>query len=181
MKDIIFYGNEILSKPVKEVTNFDQELRELVEEMGKIMKEKNGVGLAANQIGINLRVAVIDVEPAGYKGKITLINPKVISKSKKLYLQDEGCLSIPGIYLPIPRNFSISVRYQDLEGRNHIINASGYFAKAIQHEIDHLDGILFIERFREVFEIEKIEDENLKKTILEILSKIDEIKKSPTK
>lgn len=181
MKEVVTYGNEILHKPAQEVIEFGEELRKLVDEMFEIMKEKNGVGLAANQIGIPLRVAVVDVSSAGYEGKAVLINPVIKNKSKKYSLEDEGCLSVPGLYLPILRYYSISVEYSDFEGRRHILNADGYFAKAIQHEIDHLDGILFVERFEETFELEKIEDEETKKKIKDILEVVKSKKSSMVK
>lgn len=181
MKEIVKYGDPILHKPVDEVKVFDENLRKLIDEMFKIMKESNGVGLAANQIGIPLRVAVVDVTPAGYEGRVALINPIIKNKSKKYSLEEEGCLSIPGLYLPVMRHYSISVEYYDVEGRKNIINADGYFAKAIQHEIDHLDGILFVERFVEVFDIEKIEDQELKNRINEVLKVINSVKQNQVK
>lgn len=117
MKEIVKYGDPILHKPVDEVKVFDENLRKLIDEMFKIMKESNGVGLAANQIGIPLRVAVVDVTPAGYEGRVALINPIIKNKSKKYSLEEEGCLSIPGLYLPVMRHYSISVEYYDVEGR----------------------------------------------------------------
>ncbi|MCX8029209.1 MAG: peptide deformylase [Brevinematales bacterium] len=159
MREIIKYDNPLLLKPSEEVKDFNDEIKKLVDEMFKVMYASNGVGLAAPQIGIPLRIAVVDVSPAGYEGKVVLINPIIKNKSKKYYLEEEGCLSIPGLYLPTLRHYSISVEYSDFEGRRNIINASGYFAKAIQHEIDHLDGILFVERFEEMFDIEKVQEE----------------------
>ncbi len=176
MFEILKYGNEILHRPTIEVRDFDDNLRKLVDEMFKIMKESKGVGLAANQIGVPLRVAVVDVSSAGYEGKAVLINPVVKSKSKKYYLEDEGCLSVPGLYLPILRHYSISVEYSSLDGRRNIINADGYFAKAIQHEIDHLDGILFVERFEESFDIDKIENEEVKNELKKVLQTVKNVK-----
>ena len=184
MKEIVIYGNEILHRPTKEVTEFNGELKNLIDEMYETMYKSNGVGLAANQIGVPLKVAVIDVAPAGHEGKVVLINPKIKSHSKKFILDDEGCLSVPGLYLPVLRYQSISVEYQDIEGKKHIINAEGYFAKAIQHEIDHLEGILFVERFFEHFDVEKILEDNkddeeavkIIETAKEIYDKIRKIK-----
>jgi peptide deformylase len=160
MREVVIYGNEVLHTPTNEVNEFGEDLKKLIDEMYEIMYQSNGVGLSANQIGIPSRLSVVDVSPAGHEGKIVLVNPKIKSHSKKLMIDDEGCLSVPGIYLPILRYYSISVEYQDVEGKKHIINADGYFARAIQHEIDHLDGILFVERFFEHFDIDKILEEN---------------------
>ncbi len=186
MREIVTYGNEVLHKPAKNVTEFNGELKNLIEEMFEIMYKSNGVGLAANQIGIPLKVAVIDVTPAGHEGKVVLINPKIKSHSKKLILDDEGCLSVPGLYLPVLRYQSVSVEYQDIEGKKQIINAEGYFAKAIQHEIDHLEGILFVERFFEYFDVEKILEDNKDNEeaikIIESAKEVyDKIKKSKNK
>lgn len=176
MREILKYGSEVLHYPSKEVLKFDEDLRKLVDEMFEIMKNSKGVGLAAPQVGVPLKVAIVDVSPAGHEGKVVLINPVIKSKSKKYYLEEEGCLSVPELYLPIPRHYSISVEYSDFEGRRNIINASGYFAKAIQHEVDHLEGILFVERFREFFDIEKIEDNDIKEKLREVLNIVDAIK-----
>lgn len=176
MREIVKYGNPVLHRPAEEVKEFNEELKQLVDEMFEIMNNNNGVGLAAPQIGLPIRVAVVDVSPAGYKGRAVLINPVIKNKSKKYTLEEEGCLSVPGLYLPILRHYSISVEYSDLEGRRNILNATGYFAKAIQHEIDHLDGILFVERFVETFDIDKIEDQKLKDQIIEVLDVVNKFK-----
>ncbi|MGC8767365.1 MAG: peptide deformylase [Brevinematia bacterium] len=181
MKEVLKYGSEVLHLPSKEVVEFNDDIRKLVDEMFEVMKNSNGVGLAAPQIGVPLKIAIVDVAPAGYEGKVILINPVIKNKSKKYYLEEEGCLSVPGLYLPILRPYSISVEYFDFEGRKNIINASGYFAKAIQHEIDHLEGILFVERFKEFFDIEKIEDSLVKEKVKEVLSVIDDMKSSVQK
>ncbi|MEN2998753.1 MAG: peptide deformylase [Brevinematia bacterium] len=176
MRDILKYENPLLHRPADEVVEFGDWVKELVEEMFEIMAERKGVGLAANQIGVPFKVAVVDVSPAGYEGKAVLINPVIKTRSKKFTLEDEGCLSVPGLYLPVLRHFSISVEYSDFSGRRHTLNADGYFAKAIQHEIDHLEGILFVERFCEAFDAEKIEDAELRNRIKEVLRVIENIK-----
>lgn len=175
-KNILKCGEAILHKPTGEVREFNEELEEIVRHLFEVMSEQGGVGLAANQVGLPLRIAVVDVSPAGYKGRAVLINPVIRNRSKKYTLEEEGCLSIPGLYLPVLRHYSISVEYFDPKGRKNVLNASGYFAKAIQHEIDHLDGILFVERFEETFDVEKIEDEELRRKVKETLAQIKNIK-----
>ena len=121
------------------------EIQELILNMFETMHQAQGVGLAASQVGFNLRLCVIEVEEELY----TLINPKITAKSRKKILLDEGCLSFPGIFLPIARATQVQVRYLDQAGKPQKIKADGLLARALQHEIDHLNGVLFIDRLYE--------------------------------
>lgn len=139
---IMVYGNEILRMRSREVEDFGAELAVTVNEMYNTMYKSNGIGLAAPQVGVSLRIIVIDV--SDYDGpKMALINPKIISKSQNREWEEEGCLSIPGLRAQVERSTKVRVRAQDLSGKTNEFSARGLFARAIQHELDHLDGILF--------------------------------------
>lgn len=121
-----------------------QEVQDLIPVMFQSLHAAHGIGLAAPQIGSPLRLAVIDIE-----GKRTvLINPKITSFSREKILFEEGCLSIPGEYFLIERSERITVRYEDEHGQEMKQRASGLFAIVIQHEVDHLDGVLIFDRFK---------------------------------
>ena len=136
----------MLRQRAKEITEFDASLKSLVEDMRETMKAYNGVGLAANQIGVLQRVLVVDV-PMGDAPRATyaLINPVIESRSGS-EKGEEGCLSIPGVWDEVTRAKTIRVRALDEEGRPVTIDAEDYLARAIQHEVDHLDGVLFVDR-----------------------------------
>ncbi|CAF0701047.1 peptide deformylase [Candidatus Methylacidithermus pantelleriae] len=157
---IVLYGNPILRKKGEPVQRFDDTLRRLAQDMVETMHAHKGVGLAAQQVGVALQVAVIDVRgvtdrPSSFiaDGKkipvadwmpLVLINPKLeLTKSKEP--SEEGCLSFPGLRLTVPRARRVLVRCQDLEGRPLVFEASGFLSIVIQHEWDHLMGRLFID------------------------------------
>lgn len=135
------YPEAVLRKHAKEVTRFDAMLSQLIDDMAETMYEAPGVGLAAPQIGISKRVILVD---AG-KGLITLINPKIQSSEGSL-VATEGCLSFPNYYGDVERAAAITVRYQNIKGDREKLEAKGLLARAIQHEIDHLDGVVFIDK-----------------------------------
>jgi peptide deformylase len=124
---------------------FDDNLKSFVEDMAQTMLDEDGVGLAANQVGEDVQVVVIDIT-AGENPPIVLINPRITASSEEIIETDEGCLSLPGITLPVRRPAEVSVTAQDLAGKPYIIEgATGLLARALQHEIDHLNGIMFID------------------------------------
>jgi peptide deformylase len=104
-----------------------------------------GIGLAAPQVGLDLRFAIVDLHENDVRAPITLINPEVIRESDQLAAREEGCLSLPGQYAEIVRPESVRVRYHDLDGKRHELDATGLLATCLQHEIDHLDGVLFVD------------------------------------
>ena len=151
---ILKYGDEILRKKSKEVSKVSKKIRILAENMIDTMYANNGVGLAAPQVGENLRMFVIDVsqddEPLN---PIVFINPKIIKKSGAIK-SNEGCLSFPKAYVDVRRYKNIMVKALDLNGRPFVMEAKDgeLLARAIQHEYDHLDGILFIDHSRNIFD-----------------------------
>ncbi len=120
-------------------------VRALVPQMLATMYAAPGIGLAAPQIGQGLRVAVIDLQPDETPAPMHLINPQVIAVSDELATREEGCLSLPGQYADVSRPARVKVRYFDLEGAKQEIEADGLLAACLQHEIDHLDGVLFVD------------------------------------
>ena len=142
---IVKYGDPVLEKPAQPVTEFGTtELRDLVESMFETMYAGKGLGLAAPQIAISQRIAVIDPsageDPAA---RVVLINPEILDKQGKQF-GEEGCLSIPGFREDVSRAMKVRVRAQNVEGEVFEQEAEELLARAMQHEIDHLDGILFI-------------------------------------
>ncbi len=161
IKKIISYGDEILRKKSKEVSKISKKIQTLVHDLLETMYAKNGVGLAAPQIGENLRVFVIDVstnnEPLC---PLVFINPKIIKKSGAINSY-EGCLSFPEAYTNVRRYKNVMVKALDIHGKPFVKEATdgSLLARAIQHEFDHLDGILFIDHCRNIEEANKILEE----------------------
>jgi len=136
------YGSPVLREKAMPVAKVDNEIRELVENMIETMYAEGGVGLAAPQVGISKKIIVIDTEE---EGTIVLINPVIIKREGESK-EEEGCLSVPGIYSPVRRSASITVEALDLDENKIRITQEGFLAIALQHEIDHLEGYLFIDR-----------------------------------
>ena len=141
--EIITYPNKILEKKTKKVKNpLNLDIQELVKNMMSTVQESNGAGLAAPQVGESLRICIVQ-----YDGEVfVLINPKITSYSREKNINEEGCLSFPGKFIPIKRSTKIKARYLNEKGNEIKIKAEGMLARIIQHEVDHLNGILFIER-----------------------------------
>jgi peptide deformylase len=141
---IVKYGNAVLEKPAEPVTNFNQDLAKLVEDMFESMYAAHGVGLAAPQIGISKRLAVIDItfnkDP---KAKLVLANPEIVRVEGK-QRGDEGCLSIPEFREPVTRGQKVTVRAQNLQGEWYEETGEELLARAFQHETDHLNGKLYL-------------------------------------
>ncbi len=147
-KVVRYLNNPILERPADPVTAFDTpELHALIEDMFETMYTAHGIGLAGPQIDVGRRITVIDAAGAEEEGKppekIVLINPELIAKEGK-QTGEEGCLSIPGFREPVSRARFVAVRAQDVKGEPFEISGEGLLARVFQHEIDHLNGILFI-------------------------------------
>jgi len=144
IRSIVKYGNPVLEKPAAPVTVFDGDLRKLVAEMFEAMYASHGVGLAAPQIGIALRVAVVDVTfKENPDAKLVLVNPEIVRKEGK-QRHSEGCLSLPDFRAEVTRASQVTVRAQDLEGKTFERTGEDLLARALLHETDHLNGRLFI-------------------------------------
>jgi peptide deformylase len=146
IRPVLIYGDPALRRKASVVTEFDETLRALVEDMRETMAAYNGVGLAANQVGVLQRVLVVDVPlDDERRARYTLVNPEIVARSGS-ESGEEGCLSIPGVFEEVSRSLAIEVRARDENGAAFELEARGYLARAIQHEIDHLDGILFVDK-----------------------------------
>jgi peptide deformylase len=144
MLDIVTYGNEILIKKAESVKDIDDTIRKLGADMLETLAGK-GVGLAAPQVGLPLRVFVTDVE--GDKHRV-FINPEILLTSQEQVSFEEGCLSLPQLYIDVVRPETIKVQAWNEKGRPFTLEVGGFLARVIQHEYDHLDGILFIDRLK---------------------------------
>ena len=142
--NLIYYGNKLLEEPAKEVANIDGNIAALIDSMFKIMYRANGIGLAAPQIGLSDRIIVIDTKEEG-SSPIALINPVIKQKSDILATYEEGCLSLPGLMFDVKRPEKILVSGLDKNAKEIEIEAEGLLARVFQHEIDHLNGVLFID------------------------------------
>jgi peptide deformylase len=162
---ITVYGDKILWKKTSKVTNVDDNTIRIIADMFDTMRNANGVGLAANQIGLNKQIFVVDISPVeGYEKykPIAMINPRIVSKSDETISMEEGCLSIPDLRAEVIRPKSIFVSFFDVNMKEHTIETDELFARVIQHEYDHLQGILFIDYL----------DDELKKRYKKHLEKI---------
>ena len=148
VREIRIYPDEVLKKKAETVTDFNEEIRQIVDDMFETMYKRGGVGLAANQVGILKRIVVIDLhsrkENQG-KEQIVLINPEIVTLEGE-EIKEEGCLSLPGLYKKVKRAAYAKVKAQNLDGEEFSIEGEGLLARAFQHEIDHLNGIVFIDR-----------------------------------
>ncbi|MFZ5801506.1 MAG: peptide deformylase [Candidatus Omnitrophota bacterium] len=138
------FPDPVLKKKASSVRSVGPDERAFIDDLTQTMWEKDGVGLAAPQVGVLKRITVI--APTLKRGEeIVLINPEILESSGR-EADSEGCLSLPGIQGEVPRAKKIKFRYQDLEGQEHVREVFDFFARVVQHECDHLDGILFIDR-----------------------------------
>ena len=144
------YGSPILKKRAEEVTEFDGELHEFIDRMADTLYTQNGVGLAAPQVGLSRRIFIVDLSFGEEVERVLpMINPEILSVEGSCSME-EGCLSIPGVYEDIVRPEKVWIRYWDPDGREREIEADDFLARIIQHEADHLDGILFVDRLGSV-------------------------------
>ncbi len=146
LREIIKFGDDVLRKKCREVTAFDEKLACLLDDMAETLTSADGVGLAAPQVGILRRAIVIDVRDG--RGIIELINP-VITEQSGVQVGNEGCLSDPGEWCEVERPQNVVVKAFDRNGKEFELKGSDLLARAICHEVDHLDGILFIDRVKQ--------------------------------
>jgi peptide deformylase len=138
------YPDPVLRMRANEVETFDGELARLAARMTRLMGEASGVGLAGNQVGTLQRIFVF--QPSAEEEPIALVNPEIVERSDETDEADEGCLSIQGILVPVERNLRVSVKAQNPDGEEVRLDLEGMGARVVQHELDHLDGVLIIDR-----------------------------------
>lgn len=146
------FNEPVLRKKCKEIRKVDKKIKKLVVDMVQTMEENQGIGLAAPQVGVIKRVIVVQTDLEGRR-ILGLVNPKILKKSPETKINIEGCLSFPGIFLRIKRAKETEVEGIDIKGKKIKIKAKGLLARVFQHEIDHLDGILFFNRLNFVQKI----------------------------
>lgn len=145
--DLHYLGDRVLRQPAKRITKIDDEVRQLARQMLQTMYSEDGIGLAAPQVNVARQLIVVDCEPdQPTTPPLILINPVISSFSRDVCVIQEGCLSIPKVFLDVIRPEVIEVSYKDENGRPHKISAKGMLARVIQHEIDHLNGVMFVDR-----------------------------------
>lgn len=140
-------GDRVLRQQAKRVAKVDDSLRALVRKMLQTMYSEDGIGLAAPQVGVNKQLLVVDADPEDESSPpLVMVNPKIIRYSEELAAGQEGCLSIPGVYLDVIRPAAIEVSFKDENGRPQKMKVDDLVARVIQHEMDHLNGVLFVDR-----------------------------------
>jgi len=148
LRPIVRYGAQGLQRAAAPVTTFDEELQRLIDDMIDTMYAAPGVGLAAPQVGVAKRVCVIDLSVGKRGGELlTLVNPEFVGRDG-MQLEEEGCLSLPGFNATVARPATALVRAMDRHGHAISVEGQGLLARALQHELDHLDGVLFVDRLR---------------------------------
>ncbi len=140
---IKIYPDPSLRTKATNVIDFGKDLKYIVEEMTPVMRELDGLGLAASQVGISKRLFIVEIPKSGKV--IVAVNPKIITISEKKDVMEEGCLSIPGNYIPIARSVKVKIKALDIDGKEFEIEGENLLARALQHELDHLNGKLIID------------------------------------
>lgn len=146
LREIVQFGEDVLRKKCREVTSFDEKLGVLLDDMAETLQNADGVGLAAPQVGLLRRVVVIDIRDG--KGAIELVNP-VIIEQEGIQVGNEGCLSAPGEWCEVERPMKVTVKAFDRHGKEFTVKGEGLLARALCHEADHLEGILFTDRVKQ--------------------------------
>jgi peptide deformylase len=145
--NILTYPDKFLSEPTKPVENIDEKIQNLIKDMASIMYQAPGIGLAAIQVGINKSLLIYDIAPRDEKRSLqVLINPRIVESEGTTISEDEGCLSVPDFRANVKRSASVLIEGVDSKEKPLRIEAEGLLAVVLQHEIDHLNGILFIDR-----------------------------------
>jgi len=141
---VLRFPDERLKTKATQVTEVNDNIKNIVNDMFETMYDENGVGLAATQVNIHQRIVVMDVSE-NKENPIVLINPEIIKKSEETLINEEGCLSVPGCYAKVDRHTQVTVKALDIDGKEFTLDGDELLAICIQHELDHLQGILFID------------------------------------
>lgn len=155
VKPLVTVPNPMLNREVKDVVTFDESLKALIADLEDTMFENDGVGIAAPQIGVDLKVAIVDMEQEGI---LQLINPTIVSQSEEAEADVEGCLSVPGVFGEVNRSKMIVVKSNDLNGNQVELTAYDDIARIILHEVDHLYGELFTDKMTKEISEEELEE-----------------------
>lgn len=142
---VLRFPDERLRTKASDVTEVNDDIRKIVDDMFDTMYEENGVGLAATQVNIHQRIVVMDVSSDEEKTPLTFINPEIIKKSDETFINEEGCLSVPGCYAKVTRHERVTVKAQDRDGKEFTLDGDELLSICLQHELDHLAGVLFVD------------------------------------
>jgi peptide deformylase len=147
---ILYYPHEILTTPAKEVKEITDEVRKLLDDMAETMYLNKGLGLAGNQVGLLQKLVCVDIpeDPENgiqATGLLQMVNPRIVAASGEVEFQ-EGCLSFPGLYIDVKRSAKVTLEYIDRDGRLQRLEADGLLAVAFQHEVDHTNGVVYVDR-----------------------------------
>jgi peptide deformylase len=145
LRELRYMGDPVLREPAAPVAELTEEVRRLIDDMFDTMYAEEGVGLAAPQVGVSQRVIVVDPHEPDVT-PFALVNPEIVAESEETERGEEGCLSIPGLKELVDRAWAVRVEGLDRDGQRIVIEAEGLIARILQHEVDHLDGILFVDR-----------------------------------
>ena len=149
-------GDRVLRQPAKRISKVNDEIRQIVVDMLQTMYSNDGIGLAAPQVGINKQLLVIDIELKDEsKPPLVMINPEIKNMGGDLVTGEEGCLSIPEVFLDVVRPDQVEVSYRDEDGKPQKLVTNGLLARVIQHEMDHLNGVLFVDRVKNAVALNK--------------------------
>jgi len=155
--DIVYYGDERLIRENKKIGNITENIKNIARKMIRTMKKKDGIGLAGPQVGINKKIAVIDMT-FGQKDReeeyLILIDPEIKEYSSEKNIMEEGCLSFPELFIPVERSVKIKISTKNISGEKISFEAEGFLARVLQHEVDHLNSIVFVDRISPVKKME---------------------------
>jgi len=150
-------GDRLLRQPAKRINKINDEIRQIAVQMLQTMYSEDGIGLAAPQVGINKQLIVIDIELKDQsKPPLILINPEIKFAGGNIVTGEEGCLSIPEVFLDVKRPDQVTIAYRDEEGKPKTLVTDGLLARVIQHEMDHLNGVLFVDRVQDTQELTRV-------------------------
>jgi peptide deformylase len=155
VRRIVMFGDPVLRRKSKKVHRIDQSIRQLIDDMIETVRDAHGSGLAAPQVGVPLRIILTSVEDKLH----VVINPEIVDQSEEIVEAEEGCLSIPGWWGPVKRRERVTVRGLSRTGKPIKVKSEGWEARAFQHEVDHIDGILFIDRMEDRSKLHRAETE----------------------
>ncbi|TYB30330.1 MAG: peptide deformylase [Candidatus Mcinerneyibacterium aminivorans] len=168
---IVYYGDKRLTAENDKITEVNKKIKEIAQKMINTMKEQQGIGLAGPQVGINKKIVVIDLS-FGQEDKnkyMVLLNPEIIKYSEKTDVMEEGCLSFPELFIEVERSKEIKVKARTLEDEEVEFEADSFLARVLQHEIDHINGIVFVDRISPAKKLEISDKLNKIKNLAEVI------------
>ncbi len=169
--DIVYYGDKRLTAKNEKVKEIDNNIRKIAQKMIRTMKEKEGIGLAGPQVGINKKIVVIDLSFGQKENSrfMVLINPEIVEYGEEKDVMEEGCLSFPELFIEVERSKEVKIKAKTLEGEAIEFEADSFLARVLQHEIDHVNGVVFIDRISPAKKLEISNKLNKIKNLAEVV------------